>query len=215
MSLTLSVNPNKSALLLMDFQGFVLENFLTPTGASEVLKNARRLIESARAADMLVIHVNVAFRSGYPEISPRNKLFMQLKESGLIVPGSDGMKIHPTLTPQENEPIVAKHRVGSFTGTDLERLLRAREIDTLILAGVTTAGVVLSTARQAFDLDYEIIIVSDGCTDPDEQTHTVLIEKVLSQHAQILLTVDVEVALQNHLTASRQLSSSNSILAKN
>jgi nicotinamidase-related amidase len=194
---TLSINPKNSALLLMDFQGFVLDNFLTPAAAVEVVSKATRLLEAARAAEMMVIHIIVAFRPGYPEISPRNKLFLRLKDSGLLAPGSDGMQIHPALTPRDSEPIVAKHRIGSFTGTDLERLLRARGIDTLIVAGVTTAGVVLSTVRQAFDLDYEILIVNDGCADPDEQVHAVVIEKVLSQHAQITLTKDVETALQS------------------
>ena len=193
---TLSINTKKSVLLLMDFQGFVLDNFLTPTAAIEVVSKAKRLLEAARAAEMMVIHIIVTFRPGYPEISPRNKLFMSLKESGLLAPGSDGMQIHPALTPRDSEPIVAKHRVGSFTGTDLERLLRASGIDTLIVAGVTTAGVVLSTVRQAFDLDYEIMIVNDGCVDPDEQVHAVVIGKLLSQHAQITLTRDVETALQ-------------------
>lgn len=192
----LSINPKTSALLLMDFQGFVLDNFLPPAAATEVVSNASKLLAASRAAGMMTIHIIVAFRPGYPEISPRNKLFSYLKESGLVVPDSDGMKIHESLTPRDSEPVVAKHRIGAFTGTDLERMLRAQGIETLILAGVTTAGVVLSTARQAFDLDYDIVVASDGCTDPDVPVHVVLIDKVLSQHARVMPTAEVERALQ-------------------
>ncbi|BCF89070.1 isochorismatase family cysteine hydrolase [Paraburkholderia largidicola] len=197
MSQPLSIDPKTSALLLMDFQGFVLDNFLTPAAAAEVVGNASKLLRASRAVDMLTIHVTVAFRPGYPEISPGNKLFTYLKESGLVTPGSGGTEIHKDLTPLELEPVVAKHRIGAFTGTDLERLLRANGIETLVLAGVTTTGVVLSTVRQAFDLDYQMVIASDGCTDPDEQTHVVLIEKVISQHAAVQLTADIEAALKS------------------
>ncbi|AOJ84825.1 cysteine hydrolase [Burkholderia savannae] len=196
MSQTLALDPKTSALLLMDFQGFVLDNFVTPAAAADVVSHASTLLASARAADVLTIHVAVTFRPGYPEICPHNKLFSRLKDSGLVAPGGDGAKIYANLAPRDLEPVIAKHRVGAFMATDLERLLRANGITTLVLAGVTTGGVVLSTVRQAFDLDYELVVASDGCTDPDEQVHTVLIEKVLSQHATIASTAEIAGALK-------------------
>jgi len=196
MTQSLSINPLASALLLMDFQGFVLNNFLAPTAAAEVVSGAAKLLDAARANNMLTIHVTVDFRPGYPEISPRNKLFSYLKDNGVVVPGSEGMKIHPSLTPRDNEPVVVKHRIGAFNGTDLDLLLRARGIETLIVAGVTTSGVVLSTVRQAFDLDYDVVVVTDACTDPDEQAHALLIEKILSGQATMTLTEDIEKVLQ-------------------
>ncbi|AFT86275.1 hypothetical protein BUPH_06818 [Paraburkholderia phenoliruptrix BR3459a] len=69
----------------MDFQGFVLNNFLTPTAAAEVVSGAAKLLDAARANNMLTIHVTVDFRPGYPEISPRNKLFSYLKDNGVVV----------------------------------------------------------------------------------------------------------------------------------
>jgi len=192
-----SIDPKTSALLLMDFQGFLLDNFLAPEAAADVVDNASTLLNASRAVNMLTIHITVAFRTGYPEISSRNSLFSQLKESGLVAPDSDGVKIHKNLTPRASEPIVAKHRIGAFTGTDLEQLLRAQRIETLVLAGVTTSGVVLTTVRQAFDLDYNLVVASDGCTDPDEPVHALLVEKVLSQHATIASTNEIEKAIQS------------------
>ncbi|MBT1538657.1 cysteine hydrolase [Ralstonia solanacearum] len=195
MSNPISVEPQKTALLLMDFQEFALKNFLTGTVAADVVEHASRLLAAARTAGVFVVHVTVNFRRGYPEISPRNKLFCWLRDSGLIEPGSNGTAINAALLPTEQEPVIAKHRIGAFMGTDLDRLLRARGIETLICAGATTSGAVLSTVRQAFDLDYELIVVRDGCADTDNEVHDFLIDKIISHHAAITRTDDIEQVL--------------------
>ena len=74
---------------------------------------------------MMVIHVVVAFRPGHPEVSPRNPPFSALKANGMLAAGSEGAAIHPAAAAREGEPIVVKHRVSPFVGTDLETLLRA------------------------------------------------------------------------------------------
>lgn len=196
MSDSLSIDPRRSALLLMDFQNFVLDNFVARDAADSAISNASTLLDASRAASVLTIHVNVGFRRGYPEISPRNKLFTMLKGSGLVTPGSDAIKIHSKLAPLETEPVVVKHRIGAFSGTDLERILRAQEIDTLIVAGVTTSGVVLSTTRQAFDLDFNLVVAADACVDSDKQLHEVLLEKVLSHQARIASSAELKAVLR-------------------
>jgi Isochorismatase family len=75
----------------------------------------------------------------------------------MMAAGSEGAAIHPAAAAREGEPIVVKHRISPFVGTDLETLLRANGIDTLVLAGVHTSGVVLSTVRHAGDLDYRLV----------------------------------------------------------
>ena len=84
----------------------------------------------------------------------------------MLVAGSEGAAIHPAAAAREGEPIVVKHRISPFVGTDMETLLRANGIDTLVLAGVHTSGVVLSTVRHAGDLDYRLVVVRDCCADP-------------------------------------------------
>jgi Isochorismatase family len=98
------------------------------------------LIALARDAGMMVIHVVVAFRPGHPEVSPRNRMFSPVKANGMAVVGSEGAAIHPAAAAREGEPIVVKHRISPFVGTDLETLLRSSGIDTLVLAGVSTSG---------------------------------------------------------------------------
>ena len=84
-----------------------------------------------------------------PRSAPRNPVFSALKANGMMVAGSEGAAIHPAAAARDGEPIVVKHRISPFVGADLETLLRANGIDTLVLAGVHTSGVVLSTVRHA------------------------------------------------------------------
>jgi nicotinamidase-related amidase len=80
---------------------------------------------------------------------------------------------------------VVKHRVSPFVGTDLETLLRANGIDTLVLAGVHTSDVVLSTVRHAGDLDYRLVVVRDCCADPDREVHDMLLSRVFPRQATV------------------------------
>src|ERR1700728_3110306 len=161
----LLIDPSSSALLVMDYQIDVLEKFMAPADSTEVLSVLPKLLAAARSADMLVIYVVICFRPGYPEISPRNPTFSVIAQNGLFQAGSPGTQIHPAVAPIEGEPVVIKHRVSAFGGTDLQIILQSRAIETLVLAGVHTSGVVLSTLRQAFDLDYGILVASDCCAD--------------------------------------------------
>ena len=76
--------------------------------------------------------------------------------------------------------------MSAFSGGDLDVVLRARAIDSLVLTGIATSGVVLSTLRQAADLDFALTVLSDGCADPDDEVHRVLIEKVFPSQAQVM-----------------------------
>ena len=90
---------------------------------------------------------------------------------------------------------MVKHRISPFVGTDLETLLRAKGIGTLVLAGVHTCGVVLSTVRHAGDLDYRLIVVRDCCADPDGEVHEMLLDIVIAKHAAVVTTVEFAGAL--------------------
>ncbi|MFG1404190.1 cysteine hydrolase family protein [Xanthobacter sediminis] len=196
MSKQFSISLEKSALLIMDFQNVILDNYLSADQAATVLANTAKLLSAAREAKMRIIYVMVAFRHGHPEISPRNKLFSIVKEHGLFARGGADTSFHSAVSPTNEEPIVIKHRIGAFTGTDLEMLLRAKHVETLVLAGVTTTGVVLSTVGQAFDRDYRVIVARDCCGDPDEEVHQMLLDKVISQHAEIVAAQEIITALR-------------------
>src|SRR6202140_2535728 len=163
------IDPASTALLVMDYQVDVLTRFMTAEQSADVIACVPDLIATARDAGMMVIHVVVAFRPGHPEVSSRNPVFSAAKANGMLVAGSEGAAIHPAAAAREGEPIVVKHRISPFAGTGLEMLLRANGIDTLVLAGVHTSGVVLSTVRHAGDLDYRLVVVRDCCADPDAE----------------------------------------------
>jgi nicotinamidase-related amidase len=181
----LSIDPRSSALLVMDYQVDVLEKFMAPADPSEVLSVLPKLLAAARSASMLVIYVGVSFRPGYPEISPRNPTFSVIGQSGLLQAGSPGAQTHPAVAPIKGEPVVTKHRVSAFGGTDLQTILQSRAVETLMLAGVHTSGVVLSTLRQAFDLDYRILVAGDCCADPDREVHDMLLSRVFPRQATV------------------------------
>jgi len=94
--------------------------------------------------------------------------------------------VHPDLDVRPDDIIVTKKRVSAFSGSDLDMLLRAGGISRLVLAGIATSGVVLSTVREAADRDYVLTVLADGCLDADEEVHRVLIEKIFPRQADVI-----------------------------
>lgn len=137
-----------------------------------------------------MIYVAVGFRAGYPEVSARNKSFRAVRQSGTLADGDPGTRIHPDVSPQPGEVVVTKKRVSGFTGSDLEVVLRARGVDSLVLTGIVTSGVVLSTLRQAADLDFGLTVLADGYLDGDPEVHRVLTEKVFPRQADVTTIED-------------------------
>jgi len=167
----------------MDVQGDIVERFSGDTG---YLPRLAAAIAAARHAGIGVIYVTVAFRPGYPEASERNKTFSAVAGTGRYTEGSDSTRVHPAVAPAPGEVTVTKRRVSAFAGSDLEVVLRAGGITHLVLAGIATSGVVLSTLRQAADLDYQLTVLSDGCLDADAEVHRVLTEKIFPRQAEVL-----------------------------
>jgi nicotinamidase-related amidase len=173
----------QSALLLMDFQNGIVERY---ADRPEVMAPFQRAVNAARCAEIPVIFVRVAFRGGYPEVSPKNKSFSAIVERGGMTIASAATQIHESVAPRPGEPVVTKLRVSAFSGSDLQVILRAQGIDTLILTGIATSGVVLSTLREAADKDYRLIVLSDACLDADPEVHRVLMEKLFPRQADVM-----------------------------
>ena len=174
---------HRPVLLAMDFQnGIAGDDAFVATG---VLERARDGVAVAREKNIPVIWVRVALREGQPELA-ETASFAQIAAHGDLTQSHASTSIHETLNRHEDEPIVTKRRISAFTGSDLDVLLRGYGADTLILAGVATSGVVLSTVRQAADLDYRLTVLSDACADRDEEVHRVLTEKIFPKQATVL-----------------------------
>jgi nicotinamidase-related amidase len=182
-----TIDPAHTALLSMDCQAGVVAIY---TGATKdaFLARVAGVLGHARAAGMTVIHVQVGFRPGLPEVSSRNTLFAAIKSSEQHQQlfreplGS----IPDTIAPRGDDIVVTKHRISAFVGTDLAMILRAREIDTLVLLGIATSGVVLSTFLEAVDADYRVAVISDCCSDLDTALHDCLLQRLFSRRGSVL-----------------------------
>jgi nicotinamidase-related amidase len=175
-----------TALLIMDVQREIVDRF----PEDGYLDRLAAAAAAARGAGIRVIYVTVGFRAGYPEVSQRNKGFAAISGSGRFAAGDPGAAVHPAVAPAPGDLVVTKRRVSAFTGSDLEVVLRAGGVDTLVLAGIATSGVVLSTLRQAADLDYRLTVLADGCLDADAQVHEVLTQKVFPRQAEVTSVAD-------------------------
>ena len=174
------------ALLIMDVQNGIVDRF----GAAEAyLDRVVAAQQRAERAGLLVVLVRIAF-AGHPEVSARNKSFSALAGNPGMTLGERAVEPHERLLRGNGEVVVTKKRVSAFAGSDLELVLRARDVTHLVLGGIATSGVVLSTVRAAADQDYRLTVLADLCLDGDEEVHRVLTEKIFPRQAEVIPGAD-------------------------
>jgi nicotinamidase-related amidase len=175
----MTAEPTKMALLVMDVQPGIVDRLENKT---EFLNRIQATINTARHGQVRVIFVVVGFRPDLPEISPTNKSFSSLAEPARtrMINPRPLIELHPT------DILVTKRRVSAFTGSDLEVVLRGQDVRHVVLTGIATSGVILSTLREASDKDYRITVLSDLCADTDAEVHRVLMEKVFPKQAAVI-----------------------------
>lgn len=191
----LTFDPLRSALLLMDYQNGIVAMF---GGQGAVLvERAVQARLAARRAAMAVMHVRVALT---PEegaaVPPQNRAFAAAAASGRLDATGASTQIVPALAPLDDEEVFRKRRVGAFSTTELGSRLASRGIHTLLLAGLSTSGVVLSTLRDGSDMDFRLLVLSDCCADPDPEVHRLLLDKVFPRQAEIILLEDFIASCQ-------------------
>ncbi|WP_424951486.1 cysteine hydrolase [Deinococcus sp.] len=167
-------------MLLLDFQVSVADQPF----AGPAVERAGVALAAARAAGVQVIFCKVGFRPKAPEIALSNPRFGPVRQSGAYQ-GEDS-RIISALHPLPGELVIDKKRVGAFAGNDLAMILRAGEVRFLILAGLITSGVVLSTCLAASDDDYVVTVLSDACADRNAALHDALLEGVFTRAGQVM-----------------------------
>jgi nicotinamidase-related amidase len=175
-----------TAVLSMDLQRAIVSIYAK--GDESLVDRAASVLKHARGRGLTVFHVQVGFRPNLPEIGTRNPLFSAFKNSAQhrqIFEGTAGA-IHSAVAPEGDDIVITKHRVSAFAGTDLDMILRANDIDTLVLFGIATSGVVLSTVLHAADADYRVTVIKDCCTDLDPEVHVCLMDRVFPRQARVL-----------------------------
>lgn len=178
------LDPARTALLLMDYQNGIVDRYVGTD--RQLLSRATAAIDTARAAGVTIGYVRVGLDEAEAAAIPSaNKTFSALT-GGSMRADEAATAVVDELAPGEGDIEVRKRRVGAFSTTDLDDQLRARGIDTLLLAGIATSGVVLSTVRDAADRDYRLLVLGDLCADRDPEVHRVLLEKVVPRQADVV-----------------------------
>ncbi|MGF6485623.1 isochorismatase family cysteine hydrolase [Paraburkholderia sp. JPY419] len=184
-----AITPSRTALIVMHYQTDILGLF--PSVAPALLANTRRLCDAARAKGVSVYFANLRFSPGYPEVSPLNRNGQGIKKLGLFLED----RTAPELGQQANEPLVIAHRASVFFGTDLEARLFAQGIDSLMMVGIASTGVVLSSVAYASDADFRLYTVKDCCYDPDEVVHEHLFATAFDSRTTVLSLADALLLL--------------------
>ncbi|MBJ7003345.1 MULTISPECIES: cysteine hydrolase family protein [Streptomyces] len=178
------IDPSRTALLAMDLQGGILPLVPDPDALVERIKGA---IADVRAAGGAIGSVRVAFtEDGWAAIPETNKSFSPLAAAKRSHHEDPDTQVDARIAPEDGDIVVRKVRIGAASTTDLYERLRERGIDTLILSGISTSGVVLSTLTDAADRDYRVIVLSDGVADRDQEVHRVLLEKVFPMRSYVI-----------------------------
>jgi nicotinamidase-related amidase len=189
---TPAIDPERTALLVMDYQQAIVGRI---ADADELLARMRAAIDLARARGVTIGYVRVALTDEERDAVPdRNKSFSALAAAGRgsgMHADAPETAVHDAVAPEADDIVVRKQRVGPFSTTDLADQLASRGIDTLVLGGISTSGVVLSTVRHAADHDYRIYVLSDATADSDPEVHRVLMTKVFPRQTWVITTTEL------------------------
>jgi nicotinamidase-related amidase len=172
------------------FGGF----FAGQAAERDVVGQAGKLLDAARRSGATAVYTRVAWQPGYPDLIANSPLLGMVAQSQCLVEGSAKAEIAPQLTPQDGDIVLTHQRVGGFSASQLDAILRSRGIDTVLFAGVATNASVEGTARQASDLGYRTIIVADACSAADATAHDASIAS-LGLLAEITTTAEAVGAL--------------------
>ncbi len=189
-------DPARSALIVIDMQ----RDFLEPGGFGETLGNdvallaaaigpCRTALDAARGAGMLVIHTREGHRPDLSDAPPAKVLrgapSQRIGDSGpmgrILVRGEPGHDIVADLAPAPGEPVIDKPGKGAFYATELEPMLRHRDIEALLIAGVTTEVCVHTTLREANDRGFRCAVLGDACASYFPEFHDMALRMVSAQ----------------------------------
>lgn len=162
-----------AALVVIDLQKGII-GLPTVHPAGEIVSRAAELARAFRSQRLPVVLVHVTGAApgrtdaGVPNVT-RPADWAEL---------ADELEQHP------DDHIIAKRRWGAFLGTDLDQYLRQRGVTQVFIAGISTSAGVESTARSAYDLGYNVVLVADAITDRDADAHRLTIEKIFPRLGQ-------------------------------
>lgn len=188
---TLQLDPRKTALVIIDLQKGIVAYKTAPQTSAEVIERSARLAKALRErhGTVIYVHVNMADFMKLP-------VDQLMRDPNAPPPPADASELVPEAGFQQGDLIITKRHWGAFAGTDLEKQLRQRGIDTVVLTGISTNMGVESTARQGTGLGFGFVIVEDACSSQDAEMHKFAFEKIFPRLARVRSTEEVLAALK-------------------
>jgi len=200
---SLDLQLDRTALLLLDLQNYGVHPegyWMTemPEGVARIAPSLARTVDAldaARTAQIAIVHVGNAWRDGHPDINVHAPWMQEAKTAGRSVEDTWGTEFFEPVAPIDGEFIVRKRAVSAFSGTELDRLLRVRDISTVALAGSITNFAVEGTAREASDRGYRVLILEDCCESVSDEWQDFSMTQILPLIAEVVTVADFAEAL--------------------
>ena len=196
------INTAKTALLIIDMQ----KHFLDGTNdffagvrqqveQARVIENTASVLTATRAAKLPVYHITTGHKADRSDVVPTITDMSSTAKLPNLVEGSGAAEIIDELRPVDGESIIFKRRHGAFYQTDLGLLLKNRNVDTLLVAGILTDVCVAITFYQARMRDYHVIVLSDCCASSTAERHDYFIDNMFPRHCRVRTSKEVIEAL--------------------
>lgn len=196
--------PAHTAVLLID----MVNDLVDPAGVAAVragrpIAHARaaiapqaELLDAARAAGVPVVYVNHATlpdRAGAsgPWLEARGRATFSVEDTCLV--GTWGARVIDELAPRPGDLVVEKYRYSGFAGTNLDMVLRAAGVETVVCAGVSTNACVEATAREAFSHDYYVVFARDACASWDANLHEATLATAAHRYATVATVAELRL----------------------
>lgn len=184
----MKLNAKTTALVLIDLQNGILGRPLEPRSGEQVYAASMKLAERLRAAGGLVVRVRVSFAADFAD-APRQPVDQALGAASLPA-GWDQFPDHPE---QQGDLVITKHQWGAFYGTGLELQLRRRGIRGIVLGGVSTSIGVESTARDAWERGFELVLAEDLCAAGTAEEHEYSFRHIMPRLSRVAASTAIEL----------------------
>lgn len=185
----LKLDPKKTALVIIDLQNGIVGMSTAPHAAAKVIENSQKLAAAFRACSATVVYVRVDLND-----------FLKLPADAPFTLGDGPLpaalsEIAPSAGFQPGDILITKRHWGAFAGTELERTLKSRGVETVVITGISTNAGVESTVRQGTGLGFAFVVVEDACASHDAAHHRFAVENTFPRLGRVRKTDEVIAAL--------------------
>jgi len=190
----LVLDTKSTALVLIDIQQGTLAMPLAPYDRTRLVANAARLGRVFTETGAPIITVRIAFSA-----DAGDRLAQSVDRPMMLPPGGlpeDFSDLAPEIAEFPSTATIVKRQWGAFHGTELDLQLRRRKIDTIVLAGIATNFGVESTAREAWQHSYAVVVASDACTSLGAEMHDFALENTLPRVSRVRASDEIVSALR-------------------